>query len=1291
MKDSTRKVRRKHPYILGALSMLLAFGLNLVLMLGVGLNLMNDDNYRRILIWSADHILDSRLEIDGAFSFRLGHEVQLKAETVRLKANDGSYDLSVGKLDVEQRLSSYLTTGKLWFNHLRMEGLSGEIKETGAGDEFDWKDLSLPFLVIEEVQIRDLSLAYLERDQQRHSFELGYILLDDTDNRGPVKVSASGEINARPLRLEGTLGSLKQLRSNDQTYPVDIILSSDTGAVEQDRQIIELAGTVGHTLPGNRLLEATFDLDIPELAPIFNDGIDADKLGHIQGSIDIVEAGSRWRIRKIQFAATDTEVYQLRVDGAVDETGQFDLHSEFGVTDPAAFGTRFGIDLPGYAAFKGKGLVSGNRNRLDYQGKMSIGRIQSDASLNVSLVGGKPGIAGKIVIPEFYLADVGIDHRLGPGAGGSVKKGDDTGTVASPREPAAEQTLFDRAPLDFTPLQHFNLDLDVAVEKIRGLDYSSGGLAGKFRLTDGSLRISPLQMTFEGGTADLEIALDTRDKPSIKLRLTAEDLMPGRLLTQLAREMPVNGRVKLNMDINSQGGSVHELVSAVEGKVNLDMENVSLPRNYLDYLSTDIEEQAATGDDDARIEIDGAFTFDFGSETGLVAEAIRVTGDDGSYALTLGKLDLQPDLAAYLEKGKLRIHKLNISDLHAEITTIGAWEEHELPEHDWHEFDWQVTHWPFVLIEEMQLSNLLLIYTQDDEQDTVKLDSLVLDNKNSDRPMLINATGAVNAEILKVEARVGTTEQPRGKKQVYPIDVSLSHGNSDAAPDSPVIRLVGSIDRTRSDSSLMEASIDVAVNELVAIVNGKRTADRMGRIQGNVSVADADGRWRIRKINLDSSDTELYQWRLHGSVDDSDKLELRSEGEVPDPAAFGAQLGIDLTGYGAYKARGSITGTRSKITYLSYGTIGRTDSEMTLSVSLVDGKPLIQGKFVTPNLYLTDIGLAGYLGVNPDAPDTTANPHIGEQTTPEELVPDTADGQTVFSREPLDFSALRHFNLDLEITIDDVTGVDFSIEKLDGRIRLNDGVLSLSPVRLGIEGGTTFLELELDARGTPSVSLKVMADDLLLETLVARMQQEVQVKGKAHLNVDISSSGHSAHELASELSGKLSFALENARVPKKYIEFLTADLFGFLFRSVTFEDSYTTLSCVLTGIEIDQGVATTRLLFGEGNRLAVEGTATVDLGQETIDVVLLPKSKKRIGLDYSRITMKGSLKNPDVEATGTKAATVTAVGGVLLVPQIVVPVFLIEQVWKAFSSDDDTGCSNYVEEHQDEIEAFQNK
>jgi uncharacterized protein involved in outer membrane biogenesis len=1292
--------------------MVFASGLNLVLLTVIGLYLLNDDDYREILIWSADYFLDGRLDIDGAFSVRIGHEVELTAEGVRLKAYDGSYDLSVARLNVEQRFGSYLTSGTLWINHLNMEDLQGDIRDTGGEEEFDWQAFSLPFVVIEEIQLNKLSLAYTEFDQQRHTIELSYISLDDTDNKGPVIVSIAGEINERPLRLEGTLGSLKQLRSGNQTYPVDLILSNDNGS---NRQVIELDGTVGHTPSGSSQVDAIFDVNIPELVPIFDKEIVADKLGHLQGSFIVVEEGGRWRIRKTQFTATGTDAYQLRVGGTVENSGQFELHSEFGVPDPAGFGARFGIDLSRYAAFKGKGLISGNKNKLHYQGKMSVGRIESDTALTATLGGRKPQVKGELKIAELYLADIGIDQRLSLPVRASLKTGlatgeqsdsetskseIDTSVTAKPdvnanaksetSAPASDdgQPLLDREPLDLSALQRVNLDLQVSIDQLTGADFSIDKVVSSINLNDSVLKISPLWVTLEGGKADINFAVDARNTPSVSLKVKGDDLRLGEVVPHTSPEFQLGGNAGLHIDIKSKGKSLHDLVSALSGDIKLDLDDVRLPRQYLEDISADDLELAAASDAYTLLEMDAAVSLKFGKEVALTAESVRVSTDDGSYDIKLGKLDMRPDLASYLEKGSLWFHKVNIADLHAEITDIETGEEPDPTEYDWHEFDWRVTHWPFILIEEMQFSNLSLIYTQDDEQDTYKLDSLVLDNDNSEEPMLFSAVGAVNAETLKLEGTVGTPEQPRGRNQAYPFDAALSHGNADAAPDAPVIKLVGKVDRTRPDTSLMQASIDVAVDELVATVIGERTADRMGHLQGNVTVADSDGRWGIRKLNLNSTDTDLYKLQLESVVDDSDTLDVRSVSEVPDPAAFGAQLGIDLTGVARYTGKGSITGTRTSLTYQTHETIGRIQSETTLSVTLVDGKPLFKGKFVIPNLYLTDIGLSGYLGVDPSAPETAANPHADEQAKPEEPSTAVADRQVIFSREPLDFSALQHLNLDVEFLIEDITGVDFSVEKLDGRIRLTDGVLRLSPLRMTFESGSTNLEFELDTRNTPSIILKVTADDLLLADLMARLQEEVPVKGKAHLKVDLTSSGHSPHELASDLSGKMSFSLENARVPKKYVEFLTADLFGFLFRSVTFEDSYATLHCVLTGLEVDQGVATTVLLFGEGNRLAVDGNATVDLGQETIDLVLLPKAKKRIGLDYSSITVKGPLLDPDVETTGTGAHTAAAVGGVLLIPKIIIPVFLVEQVWRFFSSDKDTGCSDYIEDHQVEIEEF---
>jgi hypothetical protein len=99
----------------------------------------------------------------------------------------------------------------------------------------------------------------------------------------------------------------------------------------------------------------------------------------------------------------------------------------------------------------------------------------------------------------------------------------------------------------------------------------------------------------------------------------------------------------------------------------------------------------------------------------------------------------------------------------------------------------------------------------------------------------------------------------------------------------------------------------------------------------------------------------------------------------------------------------------------------------------------------------------------------------------------------------------------------------------------------------------------------------------------------------------------------------------------------------------------------------------------------------VDLGQETIDMGIVAEGKETYWSGLFRDYSNGFAGGSDVEASGAGAATAAAVGGVMLILEIFVPVFLIEQVWQFFSSDDDSGCSDYIEEHQVESEEFKAK
>jgi hypothetical protein len=82
-------------------------------------------------------------------------------------------------------------------------------------------------------------------------------------------------------------------------------------------------------------------------------------------------------------------------------------------------------------------------------------------------------------------------------------------------------------------------------------------------------------------------------------------------------------------------------------------------------------------------------------------------------------------------------------------------------------------------------------------------------------------------------------------------------------------------------------------------------------------------------------------------------------------------------------------------------------------------------------------------------------------------------------------------------------------------------------------------------------------------------------------------------------------------------------------------------------------------------------------------MTMYPTQKKRVTASTSTIKITGALADPDVETSSSKVGAAAVVGGAILVPQVVIPIFLIEQLWKrVFSSDNDTGCADFIAEHE---------
>jgi hypothetical protein len=489
-------------------------------------------------------------------------------------------------------------------------------------------------------------------------------------------------------------------------------------------------------------------------------------------------------------------------------------------------------------------------------------------------------------------------------------------------------------------------------------------------------------------------------------------------------------------------------------------------------------------------------------------------------------------------------------------------------------------------------------------------------------------------------------------------------------PDQPVLRADGTI-RTgfRRGSSTLDIGFDAATARLIAVLSSRAPPASLGRLTGSMTVSDVDGRWGVDKFTMVSAHTSLFQFKASGALGDlvdRDQGHIRTMLVIDDVPALGSALGVDLAGFSPYRGQGRLEINKGRLNYEASNTLGSTTSTTRLTGSLIGNRPRLQGRLDIPVLNLADFGVGRHAAGG----------------KPAGVAAQTAGKNYLFSRRPFDLSILQALDLDMTVVASVVKGTRLSLERLDGRINLRDGVLRASPVRLEFQGGPSTVDLQINARTKPVFNLKVSGNDLSLGPVLAQIQNEVPVEGYANLKIDVGGSGDSLHEVVSSLDGKFSFGLEDARVPRKYVDYLALDVFGWVLNTATRRDPYAKLNCVMAAFDIEDGVATSNLLAADGPALDISGTATVNFKNETMDITLLPRQKKTLFSELAPVHIKGPWPNPEVTALPIKSA-VTSLGPLMLTPafpMLAIPAILAEKLWTSLHAHGERhgGCTRLV-------------
>jgi uncharacterized protein involved in outer membrane biogenesis len=332
--------------------------------------------------------------------------------------------------------------------------------------------------------------------------------------------------------------------------------------------------------------------------------------------------------------------------------------------------------------------------------------------------------------------------------------------------------------------------------------------------------------------------------------------------------------------------------------------------------------------------------------------------------------------------------------------------------------------------------------------------------------------------------------------------------------------------------------------------------------------------------------------------------------------------------------------------------VGDTAFASRLRTTVGAGRPHISGEIRAGTVDLNEMGLIP--GVPPEEALAASQP-----TAP--------SGKALFDKEPLlPFAALRAADVTLQLDIDKLVGRNIAIEQLDVEVHLENGRLRIQPAHMAYATGATDMSFSVDASGAvPTFALTFSGEDMDVDDLLAYAREPIVLSGSLNVAADLQSRGVSTHEIAANLTGTISLALENGRI-WRVIDLFSKDVFDMLLTAADTR-TYTDMHCLLSHVSFEKGTGTVDMLYMDSPKIRAKGAGTFHLADETMDMVVNPEHKGRLFRKRSAVRIKGAMTNPSVSSM--PLAEAAELYGTIMLPVVFLPLRGMEYLVSMLTGD----------------------
>jgi len=326
------------------------------------------------------------------------------------------------------------------------------------------------------------------------------------------------------------------------------------------------------------------------------------------------------------------------------------------------------------------------------------------------------------------------------------------------------------------------------------------------------------------------------------------------------------------------------------------------------------------------------------------------------------------------------------------------------------------------------------------------------------------------------------------------------------------------------------------------------------------------------------------------------------------------------------KARPHRRGTLYRVEKAA-GRIGDSDVAGTLSVQTRGERPFLTADLRSHRLDFDDLG--SLFGGAPSI-------RKGETASPEQAA--TAGrmqaARRIFPDATLQVERIRAMDAKVVYRAETVNAPGLPLTQVRLDLALKDGVLTADPVAVTLRRGAVPGLVRLDARGdTPRTDLDLRLTGARIEDwITVKSAGRPAIEGRIVARARLTGYGNSVRKAAGSAGGTLTVVAPSGQMRQAFAELLGVNLFRGLFLLLSEDPRQTPIRCAVADFRVTDGVARANRIIVDTGVVRLQGSGSVNLKTERVNLTFEGKSKKpRLLRLFIPIKVEGPLTRPGID------------------------------------------------------------